>query len=101
MCWFWRNLSTRRVETMYFRRNRAVKFNSGQYMNDTLEGAPRAPFYRAAFLTGRPFFGNIRYVIHMIHVTSKPSGLVWYIASCKACLNLDLDLSEVCNALLR
>ena len=46
-----------------FRRNKAVKFNSGQYIDDTLEGAPRAPFYSAAFLTGRPFLGNIRYMI--------------------------------------
>ena len=43
-----------------FRRIKAVKFNSGQYMNNTLEGGPWAPFYRAAYLTGRPFLGNIQ-----------------------------------------
>ena len=44
-----------------FRRDKAVKFNSGQYMNDTLEGGPWAPILWAAISRERPFLGNIRY----------------------------------------
>ena len=35
-----------------FRRNKAVKFNSGQYMNDTLEGGPWAPILVGGYFTG-------------------------------------------------
>ena len=35
-----------------FRRNEAVKFNSGQYMNDTLEGGPWAPILGGGHFTG-------------------------------------------------
>ena len=52
----------RRVDREFssdFHQNKAVKFNSGQYMNNTLEGAP---FYRVAYLTGWPLLRNIRYL---------------------------------------
>ena len=58
----------RRVDSEFlsdFRRNKAVKFNSGQYMNNTLEGAPWAPFSWAAYLTGRPLPGNIWYITNL------------------------------------
>ena len=32
--------------------NKAVKFNSGQYMNDTLEGDPWAPILVGGYFTG-------------------------------------------------
>ena len=35
-----------------FRWNKAVKFNSGQYMNDTLEGGPWAPILVGGYFTG-------------------------------------------------
>ena len=35
-----------------FRRNKAVKFNCGQYMNDTLQGGPWAPILVGGQLTG-------------------------------------------------
>ena len=47
----WRTQLTRRnrnnVFLCDFRLNKPVKFSSGQYMNNTWEGGPWAPFYRA------------------------------------------------------
>ena len=35
-----------------FRRNKAVKFNRGQYINNTLEGGPWAPILVGGYFTG-------------------------------------------------
>ena len=45
----------RRVDREFlsdFRRNKAVKFNSGQYISDTLEGGPWAPILGGGHFTG-------------------------------------------------
>ena len=45
----------RRVDSEFlseFRRNKAVKFNSGQYMNYTSEGGPWAPILVGGYFTG-------------------------------------------------
>ena len=50
---------SRRVDSEFlseFRRNKAVKFNSGQYINDTLEGGPLGPNF-----SGRLFHGSGHY----------------------------------------
>ena len=51
-----------------FRRNKAVKFNSGQYVNDTLEGGPWAPILVGGYFTGAAVFRDYTVFINVITI---------------------------------
>ena len=55
---------------MYFRLNKAVKFNSGQYMNDTLEGGRYLGIYGNANLTLNQHFVLVGVALAFIAISA-------------------------------